>query len=160
MRGGRELATRRAPRHRIVHARARRGVVDAGAFVADVRQSRRERHRRRGLDRARRGRRFAGHRIRGRHHDAARRVGVGGRFGRRGRYLCAWSSRTITVEASSPFSPSAPPVDDARFEQLFATPRAHDLVTIARAFGHEATTRDDPFTTASAPSRRHWTAAV
>jgi 2-succinyl-5-enolpyruvyl-6-hydroxy-3-cyclohexene-1-carboxylate synthase len=28
-------------------------------------------------------------------------------------------------------------VDDARFEQLFATPRAHDLVAIARAFGHE-----------------------
>jgi 2-succinyl-5-enolpyruvyl-6-hydroxy-3-cyclohexene-1-carboxylate synthase len=28
-------------------------------------------------------------------------------------------------------------VDDARFEQLFATPRAHDLVGIARAFGHE-----------------------
>ena len=29
-------------------------------------------------------------------------------------------------------------VDDARFEQLFATPRAHDLVGIAHAFGHEA----------------------
>jgi len=28
-------------------------------------------------------------------------------------------------------------VDDDRFEQLFATPRAHDLVAIARAFGHE-----------------------
>jgi 2-succinyl-5-enolpyruvyl-6-hydroxy-3-cyclohexene-1-carboxylate synthase len=29
-------------------------------------------------------------------------------------------------------------VDDARFERLFATPRAHDLVGIAHAFGHEA----------------------
>lgn len=28
-------------------------------------------------------------------------------------------------------------VDDVRFEQLFATPRAHDLVAVARAFGHE-----------------------
>ena len=28
-------------------------------------------------------------------------------------------------------------VDDARFEQLFATPRSHDLVAIARAFGHQ-----------------------
>ena len=28
-------------------------------------------------------------------------------------------------------------LDDARFEQLFATPRTHDLVAIARAFGHE-----------------------
>jgi 2-succinyl-5-enolpyruvyl-6-hydroxy-3-cyclohexene-1-carboxylate synthase len=28
-------------------------------------------------------------------------------------------------------------VEDARFEQLFATPRNHDLVAIARAFGHE-----------------------
>ena len=29
-------------------------------------------------------------------------------------------------------------VDDVRFEQLFGTPRDHDLVTIARAFGHES----------------------
>jgi 2-succinyl-5-enolpyruvyl-6-hydroxy-3-cyclohexene-1-carboxylate synthase len=29
-------------------------------------------------------------------------------------------------------------VDDARFEQLFATPRPHDLVAIATAFGHRA----------------------
>ncbi len=29
-------------------------------------------------------------------------------------------------------------VDDDRFEQLFATPRAHDLVAVARAFGHDA----------------------
>jgi 2-succinyl-5-enolpyruvyl-6-hydroxy-3-cyclohexene-1-carboxylate synthase len=28
-------------------------------------------------------------------------------------------------------------VEDVRFEQLFGTPRDHDLVTIARAFGHE-----------------------
>jgi 2-succinyl-5-enolpyruvyl-6-hydroxy-3-cyclohexene-1-carboxylate synthase len=28
-------------------------------------------------------------------------------------------------------------LDDDRFEQLFATPRAHDLVAVARAFGHE-----------------------
>jgi 2-succinyl-5-enolpyruvyl-6-hydroxy-3-cyclohexene-1-carboxylate synthase len=28
-------------------------------------------------------------------------------------------------------------VDDVRFEQLFATPRAHDLARIAQAFGHE-----------------------
>ena len=28
-------------------------------------------------------------------------------------------------------------VDDARFEQLFGTPRNHDLVAVARAFGHE-----------------------
>ena len=28
-------------------------------------------------------------------------------------------------------------LDDARFEQLFATPREHDLVAIAQAFGHE-----------------------
>jgi 2-succinyl-5-enolpyruvyl-6-hydroxy-3-cyclohexene-1-carboxylate synthase len=29
-------------------------------------------------------------------------------------------------------------LDEARFEQLFGTPRPHDLVAIARAFGHEA----------------------
>jgi 2-succinyl-5-enolpyruvyl-6-hydroxy-3-cyclohexene-1-carboxylate synthase len=29
-------------------------------------------------------------------------------------------------------------VDDATFEQLFGTPRAHDLVAIAQAFGHRA----------------------
>ena len=29
-------------------------------------------------------------------------------------------------------------LDDHRFEQLFATPRAHDLVAVARAFGHES----------------------
>jgi thiamine pyrophosphate-dependent acetolactate synthase large subunit-like protein len=27
-----------------------------------------------------------------------------------------------------------------RFERLFATPRAHDIEAIARAFGHQATT--------------------
>jgi 2-succinyl-5-enolpyruvyl-6-hydroxy-3-cyclohexene-1-carboxylate synthase len=35
------------------------------------------------------------------------------------------------------FLPQRASVDDARFEQLFATPRNHDLVAIARAFGHE-----------------------
>jgi 2-succinyl-5-enolpyruvyl-6-hydroxy-3-cyclohexene-1-carboxylate synthase len=29
-------------------------------------------------------------------------------------------------------------VDQARFEQLFGTPRPHDLVAVARAFGHES----------------------
>ncbi len=29
-------------------------------------------------------------------------------------------------------------VDEARFEQLFGTPRAHDLVAVARSFGHES----------------------
>jgi len=28
-------------------------------------------------------------------------------------------------------------VDEVRFEQLFGTPRPHDLVAIANAFGHE-----------------------
>jgi len=37
-------------------------------------------------------------------------------------------------------------LDESRFEQLFGTPRPHDLVAIARAFGHDAyrvTTRSD-----------------
>jgi 2-succinyl-5-enolpyruvyl-6-hydroxy-3-cyclohexene-1-carboxylate synthase len=29
-------------------------------------------------------------------------------------------------------------VDDVRFEQLFGTPRSHDLVAVARSFGHES----------------------
>jgi 2-succinyl-5-enolpyruvyl-6-hydroxy-3-cyclohexene-1-carboxylate synthase len=29
-------------------------------------------------------------------------------------------------------------IDQVRFEQLFGTPRAHDLVAVARAFGHES----------------------
>jgi 2-succinyl-5-enolpyruvyl-6-hydroxy-3-cyclohexene-1-carboxylate synthase len=38
------------------------------------------------------------------------------------------------------FLPQAGQVDPARFEQLFGTPRLHDLQVVAQAFGHDATT--------------------
>jgi 2-succinyl-5-enolpyruvyl-6-hydroxy-3-cyclohexene-1-carboxylate synthase len=44
------------------------------------------------------------------------------------------------------FLPQASRVDPARFEQLFGTPRLHDLQLVAQAFGHNATaveTRDE-----------------
>jgi 2-succinyl-5-enolpyruvyl-6-hydroxy-3-cyclohexene-1-carboxylate synthase len=37
------------------------------------------------------------------------------------------------------FLPQAREVSTARFEELFATPRQHDLEVVARAFGHDAT---------------------
>jgi 2-succinyl-5-enolpyruvyl-6-hydroxy-3-cyclohexene-1-carboxylate synthase len=37
------------------------------------------------------------------------------------------------------FLPQASRVEPARFEQLFGTPRPHDLVAVAHAFGHQAT---------------------
>ena len=38
------------------------------------------------------------------------------------------------------FLPQATALDEESFEQLFATPRAHDLEAIVSAFGHDATT--------------------
>lgn len=38
------------------------------------------------------------------------------------------------------FLPQATMLDDDRFEQLFGTPRPHNLETVATAFGHQATT--------------------
>jgi 2-succinyl-5-enolpyruvyl-6-hydroxy-3-cyclohexene-1-carboxylate synthase len=38
------------------------------------------------------------------------------------------------------FLPQASVIDSRRFEQLFGTPRPHDLEVVARAFGHAATT--------------------
>jgi 2-succinyl-5-enolpyruvyl-6-hydroxy-3-cyclohexene-1-carboxylate synthase len=37
------------------------------------------------------------------------------------------------------FLPQATRVEPERFEQLFGTPRLHDLTTVALAFGHDAT---------------------
>jgi 2-succinyl-5-enolpyruvyl-6-hydroxy-3-cyclohexene-1-carboxylate synthase len=38
------------------------------------------------------------------------------------------------------FLPQATALDPTRFEQLFGTPRLHNLETVAEAFGHQATT--------------------
>ena len=47
-----------------------------------------------------------------------------------------WSSPTIAAGASSPFF--LRPLCSSRLEQLFGTPRLHDLEAVARAFGHDA----------------------
>ena len=41
------------------------------------------------------------------------------------------------------FLPQASALDVDRFEQLFGTPRHHDLAAVARVFGHEGVTVDD-----------------
>ena len=100
----------------------------------------------------------ARHRTGRRHHDAARRLGAGGRVGRRGRDLRAGrggQSRRRHLLLPRP----ARGLDDARFEQLFATPRAHDLVADRARPSVTGAARDDPLSNCAARSRRPWTAA-
>ena len=85
-----------------------------------------------------RRRRVEGDRTGGRPNDAPRRLGA------RRRARDAGGTCVLVVADNRgggifSFLPQASRVEPARFEQLFGTPRPHDLDAVAHAFGHQAT---------------------
>ncbi len=113
--------------------RARRRLVDAGprprvvrrADGAGPRQPRRQRHRRRRVDGARRRPRRRGHRRPRRRHRLRPRRRRADRARRRGAPTCASSSSTTTAAGSSRSSRRRRRCRAERFEQLFGTPARH-----------------------------------